>query len=69
MSPAATRVLARAKRENSGNEVGCYCDVSRWRRFGNDNLADEITEHPSTRIGSVSFVDAKMLENNEKSKM
>ena len=51
----------------------CYCDVSRWRRFGTDRIttsfldfsrlehAQDTHEHreqPTTQLGSVSFVDA-----------
>ena len=43
-------------------------EIILWDEEEHKQAADEITEHPATRIGSVSFVDAKMLENNEKSK-
>ena len=52
--------------------AGCYCDISRWRRFGtNTPMASFLdflclkhaqdthkhTEQPTTQLGSVSFVD------------
>ena len=53
--------------------VGCYCDISRWRRFGTNTLTASFldflclkhaqdthkhTEQSTTQLGSVSFVDA-----------
>ena len=56
--------------------AGCYCDVSRWRRFGTNTpttsfldfwrlehaqAVQEHTEQPRTRLGSVFFVDANIV--------
>ena len=53
--------------------AGCYCDISRWRRFGTNTPTASFldflclkhahdtykhTEQPTTQLGSVSFVDA-----------